>query len=64
MTANWSQESWLGKPARQLPDYPDKQILADVERQLAGYPPLVFAGEARRLREQLGDVVMHPAQPR
>ena len=56
MTANWSPESWLGKPARQLPDYPDKQSLAEVERQLAGFPPLVFAGEARRLREQLGDV--------
>jgi 3-deoxy-7-phosphoheptulonate synthase len=56
MTANWSPESWLGKPASQLPDYPDKQSLADVERQLAGYPPLVFAGEARRLKDQLGDV--------
>jgi 3-deoxy-7-phosphoheptulonate synthase len=56
MTANWSLESWRGKPARQLPDYPDKQTLAEAERQLAGYPPLVFAGEARRLREQLGDV--------
>ncbi len=56
MTANWSLESWRGKPARQLPDYPDKQTLAEAERQLAGYPPLVFAGEARRLRGQLGDV--------
>ena len=35
MTANWSPESWRGKPARQMPDYPDEQTLADVERQLA-----------------------------
>jgi 3-deoxy-7-phosphoheptulonate synthase len=56
MTANWSLESWRGKPARQLPDYPDQQTLAAAERQLAGYPPLVFAGEARRLRGQLGEV--------
>jgi len=29
-----------------------------VENTLRGYPPLVFAGEARRLKQRLGDVAM------
>ena len=53
---SWSPESWRRKPIRQVPDYPDKQALADVERQLGQFPPLVFAGEARQLKEQLADV--------
>jgi 3-deoxy-7-phosphoheptulonate synthase len=40
----------------QVPDYPDQVALENVERQLAGYPPLVFAGEARNLKELLGRV--------
>ena len=36
-----------------MPDYPDAGALAEVEAQLAKYPPLVFAGEARTLRAQL-----------
>src|SRR3546814_16971264 len=44
------------KPIRQVPDYADKAVLQRVEKQLANFPPLVFAGEARRLREQLGAV--------
>ncbi len=56
MTATWSPESWRAKPIRQVPSYPDEAALADVETRLAAYPPLVFAGEARRLKEQLGEV--------
>ena len=56
MAKNWSPESWRKKPARQMPDYPDKDGLAAVEKTLRGYPPLVFAGEARRLRAQLAEV--------
>jgi 3-deoxy-7-phosphoheptulonate synthase len=37
-----------------MPDYTDAEALADVEARLAQYPPLVFAGEARRLKAQLG----------
>ena len=40
----WSPESWRSKPIQQAPVYPDAAALADVERQLAGFPPLVFAG--------------------
>ncbi len=56
MAKNWSPESWRKKPARQMPDYPDKDGLAAVEKTLHDYPPLVFAGEARRLRAQLAEV--------
>ncbi len=52
--SRWSPESWRGKPIEQSPFYPDAAALADVERQLAGYPPLVFAGEARKLKAALG----------
>lgn len=44
-------------PAKHIPeDYPDTRELDAVEQQLASYPPLVFAGEARRLKKRLGDV--------
>jgi 3-deoxy-7-phosphoheptulonate synthase len=50
----WSAESWRAKPIEQAPAYPDRAALSEVERQLAGYPPLVFAGEARKLKSLLG----------
>ena len=56
MPAQWSPDSWRNKPIVQVPDYPDAQALKDVESKLATYPPLVFAGEARALKKQLGDV--------
>jgi len=43
-------------PIRQVPTYPDEAKLAEVEAELRRLPPLVFAGEARRLKKQLGDV--------
>ena len=52
----WSPESWRGKPIQQQPQYPDAAHLARVEQTLAGYPPLVFAGEARELRRQFAEV--------
>src|ERR1700757_3483937 len=52
--SRWSPESWRAKPIEQSPAYPDAAALAEVERQLAGYPPLVFAGEARKLKAALG----------
>src|SRR5262245_23188774 len=53
---HWSPSSWRGKPIEQVPEYADKAALAEVERQLAGFPPLVFAGEARKLKRMLGKV--------
>ena len=55
----WTPSSWRSKPAKHIPtDYPDVGALADVEATLKGYPPLVFAGEARRLKKRLGEVAM------
>jgi 3-deoxy-7-phosphoheptulonate synthase len=56
MTERWTPDSWRGKPIQQVPDYLDAQALAGVEGQLAGFPPLVFAGEARKLKRALGKV--------
>ncbi|WP_287988756.1 class II 3-deoxy-7-phosphoheptulonate synthase [Acidiphilium sp.] len=51
--AGWSPESWRAKPIKQVPTYPDAAKLAAMEARLHGYPPLVFAGEARRLKASL-----------
>ncbi|HWT63775.1 MAG TPA: 3-deoxy-7-phosphoheptulonate synthase class II [Ochrobactrum sp.] len=56
MTKNWTPNSWRNKPIKQVPFYPDAQALTDVEARLRTYPPLVFAGEARKLKSQLADV--------
>src|SRR5581483_11765483 len=52
----WTRDSWRKKPILQVPVYPDPAALENVERQLASYPPLVFAGEARNLKTALGQV--------
>ena len=52
----WTPDSWRTKPIEQAPVYPDLAALGDVERQLAGFPPLVFAGEARKLKRALATV--------
>ena len=52
----WTPRSWRGKPIQQAPDYTDPAALAAVERQLASFPPLVFAGEARKLKKHLAQV--------
>jgi 3-deoxy-7-phosphoheptulonate synthase len=57
MTERWTPASWRAKPAKHIPsDYPNPEALARVETTLRQMPPLVFAGEARRLKELLGQV--------
>ena len=56
MAKNWAPGSWRGKPARQMPEYPDADALSAVEETLGRMPPLVFAGEARNLKRQLARV--------
>ncbi len=56
MATNWTPDSWRKLPVVQVPDYDDKAKLTSVEQQLAGYPPLVFAGEARKLKRKLARV--------
>jgi 3-deoxy-7-phosphoheptulonate synthase len=41
------------RPIRQVPAYPDPTRLAAMGEKLRRYPPLVFAGEARRLQAAL-----------
>ncbi len=50
----WVKSGWRKKPRIQMPDYADPVALSAAEAQLAKYPPLVFAGEARRLKAALG----------
>ncbi len=52
----WSPTSWREKPILQQPTYPNKEELNRVLSELKNYPPLVFAGEARSLKSQLGNV--------
>ncbi len=56
MKSAWSPASWRTKPIEQVPVYPDGQALEAVEARLASYPPLVFAGEARKLKKALAGV--------
>ncbi|POF62666.1 3-deoxy-7-phosphoheptulonate synthase class II [Novacetimonas maltaceti] len=50
---NWTPGSWRSFPIRQVPTYPDPAAVEAVEERLRRYPPLVFAGEARRLKSHL-----------
>ena len=51
--SDWTKSDWRSKPRVQMPDYTDAGALAAVEARLSSYPPLVFAGEARRLKREL-----------
>ena len=50
---NWTPSSWRDFPIKQQPTYVDEEALKGVEAELSSYPPLIFAGEARRLKEKL-----------
>ena len=54
---NWNPNSWRDFPIKQQPQYPDLDKLLKVEEELKSYPPLIFAGEALKLKENLADVV-------
>ncbi|MBT5264424.1 MAG: 3-deoxy-7-phosphoheptulonate synthase class II [Rhodospirillaceae bacterium] len=56
MAQNWTPDSWRGKPILQVPEYPDASRLAAVESELRQNPPLVFIGEAQRLKSALARV--------
>jgi len=53
---SWTPSSWREFPIKQQPTYLDKEALKAVEEKLKKYPPLIFAGEARTLREHLAKV--------
>ena len=56
MAKDWTPSSWRAKPIEQVPAYPDLAALAETEKRLASFPPLVFAGEARKLKRALAEV--------
>ena len=51
----WTPGGWRARPVRQAPTYPDAAALAAMEARIGTYPPLVFAGEARRLKASLAE---------
>ena len=53
----WNLNSWTKYPAKHLPEYQDKKELDLVLSKVKKYPPLVFAGETRSLKESLAEVV-------
>ena len=53
---DWAPDSWRAFPADQQPEWPDPAAVDAVAAQLRAMPPLVFAGEARQLRQALGEV--------
>ena len=54
---NWKINSWKNYPVKHIPQYPDKKELEGVLGKIKDFPPLVFAGETRHLKEQLAQVV-------
>ncbi|MBB6523391.1 class II 3-deoxy-7-phosphoheptulonate synthase [Pseudoteredinibacter isoporae] len=58
---DWTPNSWQQFPILQQPQYPDAQTHAEVLKQITQQPPLVFAKESERLKQQLADVAMGKA---
>ena len=61
MAQDWTPDSWRGLPILQVPDYPDQAKLDAAEDSLRAQPPLVFAGEARKLKANLARVTERKA---
>ena len=55
MGKSWTPDSWKILPAEQQPDWDKSEAYSKVISEISGYPPLVFAGEVRALKQQLGD---------
>ena len=55
MGKSWTPDSWKILPAEQQPDWEKSEVYSKVISEISGYPPLVFAGEVRALKQQLGD---------
>ena len=51
----WSPRSWRARPAAQQPEYPDREALAQVLRELQALPPLVTSWEILALKQQLAE---------
>ena len=49
----WHKSDWRKLPRVQMPVYANQESLMQVEKKLGNFPPLVFAGEARQLKDKL-----------
>src|SRR5947207_2213206 len=56
-SSTWSPTSWRELPALQQPEWPDAAAAAAALERLKASPPLVFAGEACDLRENLARAI-------
>jgi 3-deoxy-7-phosphoheptulonate synthase len=54
--STWSPSSWRSYPISHRPGWPDETAVEAAVERLRALPPLVFAGEARALKEALGEV--------
>ena len=53
---DWSVNSWRDYEAKHIPIYPEVKKLREVVSKLKNFPPLVFSGEIRSLKNSLSDV--------
>lgn len=56
VSTDWSPSSWRSRNVVQQPEWSDPAVLGEVVKRLGSMPPLVFAGEARRLTTELAKV--------
>ncbi|KAL9244900.1 hypothetical protein vseg_018616 [Gypsophila vaccaria] len=54
----WAPDSWKTKKAKQQPEYPNRGEVEEVLRTLSGFPPMVFAGEVRKLEDRIAEAAM------
>jgi 3-deoxy-7-phosphoheptulonate synthase len=52
-SSTWAPDSWRERTALQQPEWPEPAAAAAALERLKASPPLVFAGEARQLRDGL-----------
>ena len=55
MGNSWSHESWQKLKAAQQPDWGKADGYSKILSEISKYPPLVFAGEVRELKQQLSE---------
>ena len=49
----WKTDSWKNFSIKHIPKYKNKKKLIDTIQKLNTFPPLVFAGEVRTLKQKL-----------
>jgi len=52
----WKTNSWKNYPVKHIPTYGNEKELNMVLGKIKNFPPLVFAGETRHLKQQLAEV--------